>query len=338
MPKDSPLETVVQLTEKRDIHSLTKCLIEILGKFITAKSITLYGIDNENGDKEFNEANIAGATIRDLSNLNQDSEPLLQEKEGFDSCIKTQKMVILDNSKSYKRFIIPVYGTRNIIELVVIDCRNINSVDQRLINRLLRIYSNQKSLLTRNELDALTGLLNRQSFDERMRKIAAGLSERQMQRRTNDQAKASCFAITDIDHFKQVNDKYGHLYGDEVLILFSRLMTKSFRHYDLLFRYGGEEFAVVLNNADLEIALTILERFRITVENYNFPQIGRSTISIGVTEISSQTMLSSIIDRADKALYYAKKNGRNQVCCYEKLAGAGLISGDKTTAENIELF
>jgi diguanylate cyclase (GGDEF)-like protein len=141
----------------------------------------------------------------------------------------------------------------------------------------------------------------------------------------------------DIDHFKQVNDEYGHLYGDEVLLLFSRLMTKSFRHYDLLFRYGGEEFVVVLNNTDLETALTILERFRITIENYNFPQIGRKTISIGVTEISDQTMLSNVIDRADKALYYAKKNGRNQVCCYEKLVGAGLIS-NKTATEDIELF
>jgi diguanylate cyclase (GGDEF)-like protein len=171
-----------------------------------------------------------------------------------------------------------------------------------------------------------------------MRKIAVSLSERQMQRRTDDRPKASCFAIMDIDHFKLVNDEYGHLYGDEVLLLFSRLMTKSFRHYDLLFRYGGEEFAVVLNHTDLETALAILERFRITIENYNFPQIGTKTISIGVTEISNQTMLSNIIDRADKALYYAKKNGRNQVRCYEKLAAGGLISGDKTTAENIELF
>jgi diguanylate cyclase (GGDEF)-like protein len=338
MQRASPLKAVIQLTEKRDMHALAKCLIEILGEFIAAKNIALYGIYNENGDKEFNETNIAGATIRDLSNPNQYSESLLREKEGFDSCIKTQKMVVLNNSKSHKRFIIPVYGIHNITELVVIDCKNINSEDQSQITQILRIYSNQKSLLTRNELDALTGLLNRQSFDDRMRKIAVGLSERQMQRRTDDRPKASCFAIMDIDHFKKVNDEYGHLYGDEVLLLFARLMTKSFRHYDLLFRYGGEEFAVVLNHTDLETALTILERFRITIENYNFPQIGTKTISIGVTEISNQTMLSNIIDRADKALYYAKKNGRNLVCCYEKLAAAGLISGDKTTAENIELF
>src|SRR6266852_2791075 len=300
MQKESPLETVVQLTEKRDMHSLAKCLVEIIGKFIAAKSITLYGIYNQNGDKEFNEVNIKGATIRDLSNPNQLSEALLQEKEGFDSCMKTRKMVVLDNSKSYKRFIIPVHGMQNIIELVVIDCRNMSAEDQSLVNQILHIYSNQKLLLTRNELDALTGLLNRQAFDERMRKIVAGLRERQLQRRTDDRRKASYFALMDIDHFKQVNDKYGHLYGDEVLLLFARVMTKSFRHYDLLFRYGGEEFVVVLNNTDLETALTILERFRITIENYNFPQIGRKTISIGVTEISNQTMLSNIIDRADK--------------------------------------
>lgn len=337
MQKESPLETVVQLTEKRDMHSLAKCLVEILGKFVAAKSITLYGIYNENGDKEFNEVNVTGATIHDLSNPNQNNRSLLQKEKGFDSCVKKQMMVVLDKSKSYKRFIIPVYGVRNIIELVVIDCGNLNSEDLGLIDQLLHIYSNQKLLLTKNELDALTGLLNRQSFDERMKKIAAGLSERQMQRRADDREMAYCFAIMDIDHFKQVNDEYGHLYGDEVLLLFSRLMTKSFRHYDLLFRYGGEEFVVVLNNTDLETALTILERFRITIENYNFPQIGRKTISIGVTEISNQTMLSNVIDRADKALYYAKKNGRNQVCCYEKLVGAGLIS-NKTATEDIELF
>lgn len=147
-----------------------------------------------------------------------------------------------------------------------------------------------------------------------------------------------CFAILDIDHFKHVNDEYGHLYGDEVLTLMSRLMVQAFRREDLLFRYGGEEFAVVLANADLEIAASVLERFRRKVEAYAFPQIGHKTVSIGFAAMGAEFGAEKVVLCADRALYYAKKNGRNQSHCYEALVAAKKLEPVAQVTGDIELF
>ncbi len=123
-----------------------------------------------------------------------------------------------------------------------------------------------------------------------------------------------------------------------MLTLFARLMTQSFRHEDLLFRYGGEEFAVVLANADLEIAASALERFRRTVEAYAFPQIGHKTVSIGFTALSAEHGAEKAVMCADKALYFSKENGRNQTRCYETPVAEGKLEPVALAKGEIELF
>ena len=208
---------------------------------------------------------------------------------------------------------------------------------RELLAKLLQVYSNQTLTLARSELDPLTGLYNRQTFDDRMRRVAQTTAQ---QRRAADGRPSAgvCFAIFDVDHFKRVNDEYGHLYGDEVLTLLARLMVQSFRHEDMLFRYGGEEFAVVLANADLEIAAAALERFRRKVEAYAFPQIGHKTVSIGFTAFSAERGVDQVMMCADKALYYAKNNGRNQTHCYETLVAEGKLHPVTQAQGDVELF
>ena len=106
---------------------------------------------------------------------------------------------------------------------------------------------------------------------------------------------------------KLVNDGYGHLFGDEVLLLVSRLMKRSFRGADQLFRFGGEEFLVVLERTN-ELGATIaLERLRSAVAEYPFPQIGKVTVSAGFTRIVPTDVATTCVERADEALYHAKK-------------------------------
>ena len=147
-------------------------------------------------------------------------------------------------------------------------------------------------------------------------------------------------AALDIDFFKRVNDAYGHLYGDEVLLLFANLMRESFRDYDKLFRFGGEEFIVILCSTDCAGACTTFERFRRRVEDHTFPQVGKITVSIGVTEICGKVVPLEILEHADEALYYAKDNGRNQVCHYEGLIESGALASpvSGSHATNVELF
>lgn len=156
--------------------------------------------------------------------------------------------------------------------------------------------------------DALTGLANRRQFELAM--------AREIDRVARAGEPALVLMI-DIDHFKRVNDNYGHLIGDEVLLLMSRLMRSSFRFDDRLYRFGGEEFVVLLSSADAAAAQAIADRILqrvadLRVEGYGTPI--QLTCSIGVA--SSETLGvwgEKLISQADAAVYAAKKSGRNQV-------------------------
>ena len=226
----------------------------------------------------------------------------------------------------------------NVTALLVIEgMREVGSEDE-VLARLLQIFSNQLYLLSRNELDGLTGLHNRQSFDERIKHLVLNAGHDERRARPSVAALHNSLALLDIDHFKMVNDRYGHLYGDEVLVQFARLMSRSFRHQDMMFRYGGEEFALVLVGMTSEAAVPALEFFRQKLEAYEFPQIGCKTVSIGVADISPGESVDTIINRADKALYHVKQNGRNQVRCYETLVAEGKLAPVTVATGDIELF
>lgn len=102
-------------------------------------------------------------------------------------------------------------------------------------------------------------------------------------------------------------------------------MVNTFRNSDLLFRYGGEEFVVVLSPAKTSDALNVLERFRAAIEAYHFPRVGKVTVSIGCIPLQFNENPMTALEFADEALYYAKENGRNQVCNYYELVSQGLI-------------
>ncbi|WP_370678530.1 GGDEF domain-containing protein [Comamonas sp. GB3 AK4-5] len=204
---------------------------------------------------------------------------------------------------------------------------------------IFRVYQNYQSLLDYSERDALTGLLNRKTFEEqfiRFASLAANAPISLPELTGSSELPQQWLAVVDIDHFKQVNDRYGHLFGDEVLILVANLLRTSFRAQDRIFRFGGEEFVILLRSVTLQDAQQIFERFRRNVEAHPFPQIGQVTVSLGF----SSTRLCSpveIIGQSDQALYFAKQNGRNRVCHYESLLSEGNL-GLKVAHEDIELF
>ena len=191
--------------------------------------------------------------------------------------------------------------------------------------RVATIFAHLLTLMDRFERDPLTDLLNRQSFDYRFEELMA--RHRSDPRRTRID-HGPWLAIADIDHFKRVNDSYGHVYGDEILQQFADLLRESFRTDDLLFRYGGEEFVIILNNTDPAGAALALERFSEKVSSYAFPAVGRVTVSVGWVRIESQSLTSDLIHRADQALYKAKQAGRNRVLSYAEAFGETRVLSD----------
>jgi diguanylate cyclase (GGDEF)-like protein len=143
--------------------------------------------------------------------------------------------------------------------------------------------------------------------------------------------------VIDIDHFKSVNDTYGHLIGDEVLLLLSRLMRSVFRFHDRLYRFGGEEFVVLMRCAGDAEATIALERLRATVLAFAFPQVGTISISVGFTAIKTGDTPSTAFERADRAVYWAKSHGRNQVCSHAVLVASGELADDSKVGD-VELF
>ncbi len=213
------------------------------------------------------------------------------------------------------------------------------------VRGMLDVYRNFTRLLEDNEHDSLTGLLNRKTFDRRFTELVGtvGLNTYyvpvdggHVERRTTGTDYEHWLAVVDIDHFKNVNDQFGHVYGDEVLILLANILKTSFRDQDRVYRFGGEEFVVLLRATNLEHASKSFERLRLCVENYEFPQIKKVTISLGFVKISHDTPVA-ILGHADQALYFAKKNGRNRVCFYDQLLESGNI-GSLVTNHSVDFF
>ena len=214
----------------------------------------------------------------------------------------------------------------------VVELRTVRPLSMTQITGLqsfLKVIHNHQSLLDTSQRDLLTGLLNRQTFDETFlgASLPTGLpmAEDACERRRSI-GDTWWLGVVDIDHFKQVNDRFGHLIGDEVLVLVARLMRQTFRQYDRLFRFGGEEFIVMVRCPHEAGALVAFERLRTTMQAYVFPRVGQVTVSAGVTLVQQTDSPSAAFSRADEAVYQAKRQGRNQVLSHAALVAQGVLT------------
>jgi diguanylate cyclase (GGDEF)-like protein len=155
-------------------------------------------------------------------------------------------------------------------------------------------------------IDELTGLYNRRAFFERAHQLYA---------QCQGQQRALCAVMLDMDHFKLINDTYGHQVGDEVLQQMGKVIIQSFRAADVQGRLGGEEFAVLLPDTSLDDALRMTEALITTLRGLQIERARGITASLGVAVSDADDLdLHSLLNRADQALYLAKAQGRNRVC------------------------
>lgn len=186
------------------------------------------------------------------------------------------------------------------INLVI--CLVVTLIVVLLLHRTLRRY--QSRLETQATLDSLTGLPNRRGFN-----LLAG--------NTLSSTSPVVVMLLDLDHFKQLNDTHGHLAGDTVLAGFAEDLKSCLRQSDVICRWGGEEFIILLRDSDLAGARRVAEQIRLLAEQHDYSFSGitvQVTVSAGLTERQTNDSLQDLIARADRALYRAKLSGRNQVC------------------------
>ena len=175
------------------------------------------------------------------------------------------------------------------------------------LSDITELKNYQHKLEKISQTDQLTKIKNRLYIDESLQK--------QYYRFIRNDEKCSVILI-DIDYFKQVNDVYGHLIGDIVLIEFAKILQNNVRKSDIVGRWGGEEFLIILPHANKKMAKELANKLRVLIETFHFSKIGSKTASFGISEFTCGITAEELLDNADKALYISKENGRNQVNCF----------------------
>ena len=168
-------------------------------------------------------------------------------------------------------------------------------------HELERAYKKMQQLAN---TDVLTGIGNRRAAQKEM--------DAYVKRARIDKAGV-CVALLDIDFFKKINDHHGHQAGDDVLLDFAQVLKQALRPSDRVYRWGGEEFLILLPNTQLDFSNAVCNRILSHIRKFNFKQVGAVTASIGVASLNETDTVDTLVQRADEFLYKAKDAGRNQV-------------------------
>jgi len=272
----------------------------------TAEVFTLYDLTKEI-TKNFNEQDAFSKFQTKLK-----ENVFCEECHLFDP--DSQQLEEIKSRNDY--FLFPLKGKRGILGYLAIRGASIEDKEKIMILshqfalalQRIRLYQEiEKFSVT----DSLTGIATR-------RVILEGLEEEI--RRSKTRKKKMSFLMIDVDYFKRFNDRYGHLIGDQILCGVSDIIEESVREIDVIGRYGGEEFCVILPETDRDGAMYVAERVRAAVEKNSiitYDVSVHATISVGISTFPDDgDQISELIDKADWALYRAKKNGRNTVCSF----------------------
>lgn len=339
----TPVDHLAELTRHRDRDLLDSTLVVAFRDLLRPRSVAVYRMVGEAGSERW--ITRARLALRDIvasadTTTALSALPALAEHPA--RCEALSGGTVVFSRAGINVTVFPLMTDREVVGVLEVETDTaLEPRMQHTVSSILRVYNNFESLLDCSERDTLTGLLNRRTFDETFLKIlaAAGSAKPVVDGRRLTRADYPHWVgMVDIDFFKSVNDNFGHLIGDEVLLLQSRLMSSSFRYYDRLYRFGGEEFVVLLRCPDEATTAKVFERLRNNTASFLFPQVGHVTISVGFAEVKPGDSPSSALGRADLAVYYAKSHGRNQVHGYADLVSRGEIAAATTKTGEVDLF
>ncbi|AFJ02184.1 diguanylate cyclase (GGDEF) domain-containing protein [Methylophaga frappieri] len=333
------IDNLAEITSHHDRQVLEKSLLKTLNELFPGQSMRLFRVRHHQRQDD-QEVTLLAFCVNDVIVSSDENPSLNQESvwlhEIMSDAVKQGGIQVRQAEDGSNHIAYPAFDSHgDIFAVLVHHCQQQpDSASQRLIHGILRVYANYLALIDKSQRDKLTNLYNRETLDEQITKILVKqsddlnkLSVSAVDSRRRHYAVRYWLGLVDIDNFKRINDTYGHLFGDEVLILVARLMTSgAIRDDDLIFRYGGEEFVVLLKAAQESDAQQAFERLRRIVSAHVFPQIDGVTVSIGFVEVADQVSPADVLGQADDALYYAKQQGRDQVHNYQQLVTGGKIA------------
>jgi len=321
------------ITRQTNIRDATHALSSLLSKNFSGVSLIVYEIQSTRIDNSKTQCLVCLDCLGEAKPIFLGEDKSLFQAYSEKKDLYLEQGLTLDPKEQSSKILLPVVlYDKTVSHIITVEHHYTDTSERELLEGLLQIFTDVFRSLHEKGYDPLTRIRNRQAFDQ----VAADMAYSNNLDETDNQF--SSIAILDIDKFKAINDKYGHAIGDETLVLFAQTIRSVLRQEDLFFRYGGEEFVILVRVVDLEQAYNVLERCRIAIETRKFPQVGHVTVSIGFADLTSNSHLSIDLSKADKALYYSKNNGRNQVQSYEELLEEKLLSAVKEIEGEIDFW
>ena len=353
------IEHILKLTDHRDRDllelTLSKALIDLLPiqRIVIARVISCEGeqrwlevarLDAKGGGKVVDPMRVDFATL-----------PRLDDAPDRRKCLLRREIIEIAwaGEEGPRINMLPLFSDSRSDDEGVIEVHSnaaLTGDELLMIEQLRRIYRNMYALLEYSDRDALTGLLNRKSLDDAFYSAVLeeldGVSEAP---KTAGKPKGLdperrhrvpvnyWLGSAVVDNFALINDVHGHLIGEEVLLLVARVMNNTFRTYDRNYRFGGEHFGVLMHCPDEVLVLAAFERFRTNIEKFNFPQVGRVTVSCGFTSVTADDSPSSALEKTERAVDFAQRSGRNKVCSHLGLVRRGFF-GEPPKVGAVDLF
>ncbi|KDR95490.1 diguanylate cyclase (GGDEF) domain-containing protein [Peptoclostridium litorale DSM 5388] len=230
--------------------------------------------------------------------------PALSEHEEYTMIIKIRDSLM---PRGERLLVIDFKGQRQLVKEWKEAFASISGIIESVM-QWIRVNRENKKLISKlktlSETDKLTGIYNRMVLDRVLLK----------QTKSYERYGERCsIMIMDIDHFKRVNDTYGHNVGDKVLCEMARLLKRNTRNTDVVGRWGGEEFLIICEHTELGKAMILAETLREKTEDHSFGQAGSLTASFGVSTFCDGMTVEQVVGKADEALYKAKTEGRNRI-------------------------
>lgn len=326
------LDSLVELTEQRQLESLSKSLVSTVEQFIDPINVQFFNVRLAHGACD--EIVLPDEFSPNAAEYDADErDQAIHGARCFIECVQSRSTSCSFGMLPAQIFI-PIILNDSVVKVLWVKLVLLSDESTNLLKSLAKVYENFLSIVIECETDGLTGLLNRKGFERRLKQSASNVAE--LNSVSGEQAKRHWLCIFDIDKFKNINDTFGHLYGDEILLDLVKVMGIIFTKHDAMFRFGGDEFVMLLAPQTKDEMITTCTRFQSELFSFHGQKM-QVTVSMGVTQVLSGEQASSLLAKADLALYHIKETGRNRVEVYEELLSRGALV-EKTFDDDIELF
>jgi diguanylate cyclase (GGDEF)-like protein len=337
---------LIKLTDHRERDLLELTLAKALIDLVPIQRVLIARVTEQDGEKRWlDEVSLdarGGGKVVDPLRVEFLTLPRLEDASDRMRCVQThQKLEIAWAGEDGPRITyFPLFAESRADQEGVLEIHSAAALtgdELAAIGQLHHIYRNMYTLLAYSDRDALTGLLNRKSLDDAFYSavleeldgvmgepmVVPGSSAKERRHRVPPNYWLGSIVL---DNFPLLNDRHGHLIMEEVTLLVARIMNNTFRTHDRLYRFGSEQFAVLFHCPEEALAVGAFERMRANVEKFNFPQVGRVTLCAGFTRILADDSPNTALERAEQAIDFAQKNGRNKVCSHLDLVRRGLFA------------